>query len=91
VFGHKFLGYALWQAGNGEVCRGVSAKALEAFRRRVRQLTRRNGGRSVAEVIARLRSYLMGWKGYFGLAQTPRVWRRLDARIRRRLRALQLK
>lgn len=91
VFGRKFLGYALWRAGNGEVRRAVSAKALQAFRHRVRQLTRRNGGRSMEEVIERLRSYLLGWKGYFGLAQTPSVWRRLDEWLRRRLRALQLK
>ena len=91
VFGRKFLGYALWQAGNGEVRRGVSEKALEAFRQRVRQLTRRNGGRSMEEVIERLRSYLLGWKGYFGLARIPRIWRSLGEWIRRRLRALQLK
>jgi RNA-directed DNA polymerase len=91
VFGRKFLGYALWQAGNGGVRRGVSEKALEAFKQRVRQLTRRTGGRGMEEVIERLRSYLLGWKGYFGLAQTPSVWRRLDEWIRRRLRALQLK
>jgi group II intron reverse transcriptase/maturase len=91
VFGRKFLGYALWQAGNGEVRRGVSGKTLEAFKQRVRQLTRRNGGRSMAEVVVRLRRYLLGWKGYYGLAQTPRIWRSLDEWIRRRLRALQLK
>jgi len=91
VFGRKFLGYALWLARNGEVRRAVSDKALEAFTRRVRQLTRRNGGRSMEAVIERLRSYLLGWKGYFGLAQMPSIWRRLDEWIRRRLRALQLK
>lgn len=91
VFGRKFLGFALWQAGHGEVRRAVSEQSLEAFRQRVRQLTRRNGGRSMAEVIERLRSYVLGLKGYFGLAQTPRIWRRLDEWIRRRLRALQLK
>jgi len=37
VFGRKFLGYALWQARNGEVRRGVSEKALEAFKQRVRR------------------------------------------------------
>ena len=91
VFGRKFLGYALWWAGDGEVRRAVSKKALAEFRQRVRRLTRRSVGRSLAEVIERLRSYLLGWKGYFGLAQTPSVWRRLDEWIRRRLRALQLK
>jgi group II intron reverse transcriptase/maturase len=91
VFGRKFLGYALWLAGNGEVRREVSEPALAAFKRRVRQLTRRSGGCSMAEVIDRLRSYLLGWQGYFGLAQKPSVWRRLDEWLRRRLRALQLK
>lgn len=91
VFGRKFLGYALWQGRDGEVRRAVSEKALKVFKQRVRQLTRRNGGRSMAEVIEKLRRYLLGWKGYFGLAQTPRIWRSLDGWIRRRLRALQFK
>ena len=43
------------------------------------------------EVVANLRSYLLGWKGYFRLAQTPRVWRELDEWMRHRLRAIQLK
>lgn len=91
VFGRKFLGYTLWQARDGSVRRAVAAKALQTFKRRIRQLTRRNGGRSVDQVVERLRRYLLGWKGYFRLAQTPRLWRSLDEWIRRRLRALQLK
>ena len=43
------------------------------------------------EVVERLRPYLLGWKAYFRLAQTPRVWRELDEWLRHRLRALQLK
>ena len=39
----------------------------------------------------RLRPYLLGWKAYFGLAQTPGVWRELDEWLRHRLRAIQLK
>ena len=34
---------------------------------------------------------LLGWKAYFRLAQTPRVWRELDEWLRHRLRAIQLK
>ena len=91
VFGRKFLGYALWQGRDGNVRRAVSAKALQAFKLRIRQLTRGSGGRSMAQVVEKLRSYLLGWKGYFRLAQTPRVWRSLDQWIRRRLRALHLR
>ena len=91
VFGRKFLGYALWQTRDGEVRRAVSAKALQAFKLRIRQLTRRSGGRSIEQVVATLRRYLLGWKAYFGLAQTSRIWRSLDEWIRRRLRALHLK
>ncbi|WP_262459885.1 group II intron reverse transcriptase/maturase [Alloalcanivorax balearicus] len=91
VFGRRFLGYALWRNRHGKVCRGVSGKALQTFKQRVRQLTRGNGGRSIEQVVEKLRSYLLGWKGYYGLAQTPRVWRGLDEWIRRRLRVLHLK
>lgn len=91
VFSRKFLGYALWQTQDGEVRRAVSAKGLAAFKLRIRQLTRRTGGRSMTQVVEKLRSYLLGWKGYFKLAQTPRIWRELDKWIRRRLRMLQLK
>jgi group II intron reverse transcriptase/maturase len=91
VSGRKFLGYSFWFAAKGEVRRKVAAKALLAFKYRVRQLTRRSGGRSMAEVAKLLRSYLLGWKAYFGLAQTPGVWRRLDKWLRHRLRAIQLK
>ena len=91
VFGRKFLGYSLWVARGGEVKRRVADKPMETFKQRVRQLTRRSGGRSMQDVVDGLRPYLLGWKAYFGLAQTPRVWRELDEGLRHRLRAIQLK
>ena len=91
VFGRKFLGYSLWVAPGREVKRKVADKALATFKQRIRELTGRSGGRSMAEVVERLRSYMLGWKGYFNLAQTPRVWRKLDEWLRHRLRAIQLK
>jgi group II intron reverse transcriptase/maturase len=90
VNGRKFLGYSFWFAKDG-VKRRVAAKPLATFKQRVRQLTRRSCGRGMAEVIERLRPYLMGWKAYFGLAQTPGIWRSLDEWLRHRLRAIQLK
>jgi RNA-directed DNA polymerase len=91
VFGRKFLGYSLWRASGGEVKRKVADKPLMAFKQRIRELTGRSGGRSMSDVVAKLRSYMLGWKGYFRLAQTPKVWRTLDEWLRHRLRAIQLK
>jgi RNA-directed DNA polymerase len=91
AFGRKFLGYELYMTGKGEVKRAVSKKAQEAFRQKIRELTRRSGGRSIMQVIESLRSYVLGWKGYFGLAQTPKVLNRLDEWMRHRMRALHLK
>jgi len=42
-------------------------------------------------VVKELRGYLVGWKNYFQLADTPRVFSDLDEWIRHRLRAMQLK
>ena len=71
VFGRKFLGYALWVAKGCEVKCKVADKPLQNFKARIRQLTRRSCGRSLAQVVEKLRPYLLGWKAYFGLAQTP--------------------
>jgi group II intron reverse transcriptase/maturase len=90
AFGRKFLGYAFWSY-RGEAKRAVSFKAQKRFKQRIRECTRRSGGRSMQQVVNGLRPYLLGWKAYFRLSQTPRVWRELDEWIRHRLRAIQLK
>src|SRR5687768_16805259 len=87
----SFWAIASGLPAKGEIKRKVAAKTLATFKRRVRQPTRRSGGRSMGEVIERLRPYLLDWKAYFGLAQTPRIWLSLDEWLRHRLRAIQLK
>jgi len=87
----KFLGYSFWVAKGREVKRKVAPKALEKFKARVREITDRNGGRSMKSVFAELRSYVTGWKEYFRLADTPGILSGLDEWIRHRLRMVQLK
>lgn len=86
----KILGYSLWRHGRIVKIR-VAPQALETFRRKVRELTNRNRGASLRTVVSDLAVYLRGWKQYFHLAQTPRIFRDLDRWIRRRLRMLRLK
>jgi RNA-directed DNA polymerase len=91
ALGRKFLGYAFWAAGDGQIKCAVAIKPLATFKQRVREMTGRSGGRSMVRVIQKLRPYLLGWKAYYGLSQRPRVWRSLDEWLRHRLRAVQLK
>ena len=87
----KFLGYSFWVAPGRTVKRRVAPKALGKMKQRVREITTRNGGRSMKSVFAKLRSYLLGWKQYFQRAETPRIFSELDEWIRHRLRMIQLK
>jgi RNA-directed DNA polymerase len=91
VFRRKFLGYSFWVAPGGKIKRRVASKAVATFKQRVRELTRRSCGRSLNEVVKQLRVYVLGWKAYFRLADTPGVWSDLDKWIRHRIRAIQLK
>jgi len=50
-------------------------------------MTRRTRGISLPQLIEDLAPYLLGWRGYFGFCQTPRVLANLEAWIRRRLRS----
>lgn len=87
----KLLGYSFWVAPGRVIKRRVNAKALGALKDRVRVITRRTGGRSIEQVVNELRVYLTGWKQYYGLAETPRIFAQLDEWLRHRLRAIHLK
>ena len=87
----QFLGFSFWVAKGGVVKRRISPKAMSRMRDRVREITRRSGGRSLERVCEDLRTYLVGWRNYFQIADTPGVLANIDQWIRHRLRALQLK
>ena len=82
----KFLGFSF--TGGKEPRRRIAPQAIARFKAKVRELTRRTRGRSLAQIVKELSTYLVGWRGYFGFCQTPSVLRALDEWIRRRLRAI---
>lgn len=91
AWNRKLLGYSFWVARGRVVKRRIARKALAAMKDRVRIITRRTRGRSIGQVVQELRSYLVGWKAYFRLADTPGIFSDLDEWIRHRLRATHLK
>src|SRR5512132_1771005 len=60
----KFLGFS-FTAGK-EPRRRIAPQALARFKSRVRELTRRTRGASLARIVEELSRYLVGWRGYFG-------------------------
>ncbi|RLB49219.1 MAG: group II intron reverse transcriptase/maturase, partial [Deltaproteobacteria bacterium] len=89
-----FVGFCLRREpmdGNVEV--RLSKRSKERIDGRIIELTPRNWGRSLRACIRQLNEYLVGWFGFFGscTAQVERTFATLDAHIRRRLRAIQLK
>jgi len=80
--GFDFLGYR-FEAG----MRFVRAKSLKAFKDKLRARTIRSRGDSLRQIVEDINPMLRGWFGYFKHAR-PRLFRRLDGFIRRRLRAI---
>jgi len=88
--GRKFLGYSFWNQGE-TVRRRVAPQALGAMKERVRHMPSRNGGRSHTTMAQELCGYLVGWREYYRLAETPSVFRDIDTWVRHRLRMVPLK
>jgi RNA-directed DNA polymerase len=82
----KFLGFSF--TGGKQPRRRIAPQAIDRFKAKVRELTRRTCGKSLSQVAKELSVYLIGWRGYFGFCETPSVLRELDQWTRRRLRAI---
>ncbi len=81
----KFLGFSF--STGPAIKRVVAPKALERFKHRIREITRRAKGVSMATTIEELAPYLRGWRSYFGFCETPEVLIYLTRWVRLRLRA----
>jgi group II intron reverse transcriptase/maturase len=84
--GVKFLGVML-----GTYYTTIGEVQVERFKRRVKELTKRHGGKSLERVVQFLNPVLRGFSQYFRVAHCKSLLGRLMEWIRRRLRAIQLR
>src|SRR5207302_10253665 len=82
----KFLGFSF--TNHKPPKRRLAPKAMARFKERVRELTSRTRGISLARKVQDLAEYLRGWIGYFGRCETPEVLAKLEKWLRRRLRSM---
>jgi group II intron reverse transcriptase/maturase len=85
-----FLGFHLRMAPEGKVEVHISARSKDRLDARIQELTPRNWGQSPAACITEVNRYLQGWIAYFRICteESEFLFRRFDAHIRRRLRAI---
>jgi RNA-directed DNA polymerase len=77
-----FLGFQIGARGKPV----WTAKVHARFKRRVREITRRNRGHRVQDVIDELRRYVVGWLNFFGISHTYTALLELEEWVRRRVR-----
>jgi RNA-directed DNA polymerase len=82
----KFLGFTFTRQPQPK--RLIAKQSIRRFKDRVREITARNGGRSLGKVIEELSRYLTGWLGYYGYCEVAATLETLEAWLRRRLRSL---
>lgn len=83
VWERTFLGFGL----NRKLEIVVSKTSLDRFKEQVREMWRGCQSRRSVELRDRWRAYLIGWWGYYRLAEDRRSVFRLEPWIRRRIRA----
>jgi RNA-directed DNA polymerase len=81
----KFLGFSF--TAGPEVKRVIAPKAVDRFKRRIREIAGRPKGVSMKTTMEELAPYMRGWRSYFGFCETPEVLIGLTRWVRLRLRA----
>lgn len=80
----KFLGFSFTHHKEAKI--RIAKESVKRMKMKIRELTSRKKPHSLEYRIYKLNQYLMGWCGYFALADTPSIFKALDSWIRRRLR-----
>ncbi len=80
----KFLGFSFTYHKEPKV--RIAKESLKRMKNKVREITSRKMPYPMEYRIQKLNQYLMGWCGYFALADTKSIFLELDKWIRRRLR-----
>ncbi|MFL8939352.1 group II intron reverse transcriptase/maturase [Rossellomorea oryzaecorticis] len=85
----RFLGFSFTFHINPKI--RVSRESIKRCKQRIRELTSRRKSMNMKDRIDKLNRYLVGWLGYYKLAETPTIFMDLDKWIRRRLRMIRWK
>ncbi len=83
----NFLGHSLMY--NGSL--GLSKESEERLRKKLKEVTRRNRGISLEQLVRELHPILRGWLNYFGGSKMKNKLQKIMSWLRRRIRCFRLK
>ena len=81
----KFLGFCLLVTKNGVKVRPHN-KAKIAIKEKLRKITKRNRGRSVAVLFKEIKQLMNGWINYYGIGEMKGFMNNLNGWLKRRIR-----
>jgi len=83
----NFLGHSILKDGS----LGLSKQSEQRLKDKVREVTKRNRGISLEEMLKQLRTKLQGWLNYFRYARMSSKLEAIDGWVRRKLKCFRLK
>ena len=81
----KFLGFAFGKGKEGLFIR-VHRKTMLKAKAKLRELTKRNRGRNVRQVMGEVKRYMQGWLNYYAIASMKKTMEEWNSWLRRRFR-----
>ena len=84
----RFLGYGYYVSGEGKVALRLGTGVAKRQKDKIRQITKRNRGKSLDSIIAEINVAMTGFINYFKLADMREFLVRLESWIRRKLRVI---
>ncbi|WP_326934257.1 group II intron maturase-specific domain-containing protein, partial [Enterococcus avium] len=81
----KFLGFCILPTKKGIKIR-PHTKAKQRVKSKLKQLTKRNRGRSIQLILKEIKQLMTGWINYYGIGEMKEFMRELNGWLKRRIR-----
>lgn len=84
----KYLGFGFYYTKTGKIKPKPHVKSIQKFKRKLKQLTKRNWSISLDNRIVKLNQVIRGWINYFRIADMKDWMKRIGNHLRRRIRCI---
>lgn len=84
----KYLGYGFYYSKSGKIKPKPHLKSIQKFKRKLKQLTKRNWSISLKDRLIKLNQVIRGWINYYKIADMRRYMQEITSHLSRRIRCI---